>query len=170
MPRPDSSKVFSYFLRYIDQVEENDLMPALKNQAASFTEFLNSIPADKRLYRYAEGKWSIQEVLQHIIDCERIFAYRALCFSRKETQPLPGFEEDLYADNSNADNRKWDDLVEEFKAVRKTTEMLFASFSKEQLQATGVASGNPNYVLALGFIMAGHVNHHQKVMKERYLQ
>lgn len=169
MPRPDNTRVFPYFVRYIDQVEEDDLMTALRNQASSFITFLAGIPESKRLFRYADDKWSIHEVLQHIIDTERIFAYRALCFSRKETQPLPGFDENTYADNSAADSRRWDDLVEEFKAVRKTTEILFASFTAEQLEAEGIASGNPNYVLALGFIMAGHVNHHAKVIKERYL-
>ncbi len=169
MPRPDASKVYSYFLRYIDQVEEDDLMTAFQNQSVAAAAFLDSIPAEKRLFRYAEGKWSIQEVLLHMIDTERIFAYRALCFARKETQALPGFDENLYADNSNADNRDWDNLVEEFKAVRKSTEILFASFTEEQLQAQGVASGNPNYVLALGFIAVGHINHHVKVVKERYL-
>jgi hypothetical protein len=169
MPRPDNSRIYPYFIRYIDQVEEDDLMTALHNQASSFEAFLLGIPDSKRLFRYAEGKWSIQEVLQHIIDSERIFAYRALCFSRKETQPLPGFDENTYADNSAADSRHWNDLVEEFKTVRKSTEILFASFTPEHLEAGGFANGNPNYVLALGFIMAGHVNHHAKVIKERYL-
>lgn len=169
MPRPDTSRIFSYFVRYIDQVEEDDVMTALRNQSITFPAFLKSIPAEKRLYRYAEGKWSIQEVLLHIIDSERIFAYRALCFARKETQPLPGFDENLYADNSNADHRNWDDLVEEFVTVRKSNEILFASFSPSQLEAEGIASDNPNYVLAIGFIMAGHVNHHTKVIRDRYL-
>jgi hypothetical protein len=169
MPRPDLTRVMEYFHRYINQVKEDDLSSALQIQTISFNAFLQSIPESKTGYRYAEGKWSIKEVLQHIIDTERIFAYRALCFSRNEASELPGFDENSYSDNSAADKRQWDDLVEEFAAVRKATELLFSSFNQEQIERNGVASGNPNYVLGIGFIIAGHVEHHQRILKERYL-
>src|SRR5687767_12428454 len=169
MPRPDLSRVPAYFHVYINQVSETELMDALKNQSSSFIQFLEDMPAEKRDFRYAEGKWTIKELLQHIIDAERVFSYRALCFARKDDTPLPSFDENVYADNSKAGNRNWDDLVNEFKAVRRSTEILFRSFDKEQLESGGIASGNPNYVMAIGFILAGHVNHHVKVIKERYL-
>lgn len=169
MPRPDLSRIPGYFHRYINEVKENDLADALKNQAQSFKTYLHSIPADKRDYRYAEGKWSIKELLQHIIDTERIFAYRALCIARKETASLPGFDENTYADNSKAAQRNWSDLTEEFAVVRHATEMLFSSFDKEQLEQSGIASGKSIYVAGIGFILAGHVAHHQKIIAERYL-
>jgi uncharacterized damage-inducible protein DinB len=169
MPRPDLTRVPDYYHNYINQAEGDDLMKVLQKQTRSFEEFLNEIPKSKRNYRYAEGKWTIKELLQHIIDAERIFAYRALCFARKDATPLPSFEENSYASNSKAEKRKWKDLVKEFEAVRRSTEILFDSFDDEQLETAGTASGKSNYVLAIGFIIAGHANHHIKIMKERYL-
>src|SRR6476660_1020172 len=102
MPRPDLTRVPDHFHKYINQVEEDDLVKAFKKQTRSFLKFLDEIPKNKRGYRYAEDKWTIKEVLQHIIDAERIFAYRALCFARKDATPLPGFDENSYAANSKA--------------------------------------------------------------------
>jgi hypothetical protein len=169
MPRPNLSRVPEYYHRYINQVAENDLLKAFVKQTPLFISFLRKIPASKRNYRYAKGKWSIKEVLQHVIDTERVFAYRTLCFSRQDATPLPSFDENLYGDNAKATRRKWNDMVEEFKAVRKSTEILFRSFDKQQLDSSGIASGKPVYVLGLGFIIAGHVQHHINVIKERYL-
>jgi hypothetical protein len=168
MPRPDLTRVPEYYHRYINQVPENDLMTALENQTGSFIKLLKKIPAEKVNYRYAKGKWTIKEVLQHIIDTERVFAYRALCFARGESAPLPSFDENLYADNSKASKRDWKDLIEEFKAVRQSTYYLFDSLDKKQLDSTGVASGNPVYVLGLCYIVVGHVHHHVNILKERY--
>ena len=170
MPRPELSRVPEWYHVYINQVNENELMDALQKQTPAFTRFLEDLPEEKRNYRYEAGKWTIKEMLQHIIDAERIFAYRGLCFARKDTTPLPGFDENSYADNSRADKRDWDELVEEFKTVRKSTEILFGSFDNEQLESAGTASGKSNYARAIGFILVGHVNHHVKVIKERYLE
>jgi hypothetical protein len=167
--RPDLSRVGTSFHNYINQVAEDDLMEAFEKQSASFVRFLETIPTEKYDYRYADGKWSIREVLQHIIDAERVFAYRALRFARKDATPLPGFDENLFAANSKADARNWDKLVEEFKVVRRSSELLFQSFDREQLEANGISSNNPNYVLALGFVIVGHAAHHQRITKERYL-
>jgi hypothetical protein len=169
MPRPDLTRVPEYYHRYINQVPENNLMAAFKNQTDSFIKFLKKIPEAKRNYRYAKGKWTIKEVLQHMIDSERIFAYRGLCIARQEANPLPGFDENDYAANAKPAKRDWDEMIEEFKAVRKSTEILFGSFDKQQLNSTGTASGKPVYVLGIGFIIAGHINHHVNVIKERYL-
>lgn len=169
MPRPDLTRVPEYYHIYISQIEGDDLMIALKNQTRSFEKFLKEIPKKKRNYSYAEGKWTIKEVLQHIIDAERVFAYRALCFARKDVTPLPSFDENNYAANSKADQRKWKDIVNEFRSVRQSTEDLFCSFDDEQLETNGTASGKSNYVMGIGFIIAGHANHHIKVTKERYL-
>lgn len=167
--RPDFSRVGPSFHNYINQVTEDDLLEAFEKQSAAFIRFLETIPAEKYDYRYADGKWSIREVLQHIIDAERVFAYRALRFARKDATPLPGFDENLFAANAKADKRSWDKLVEEFKVVRRSSELMFQSFDNDQLQSNGISSNYPNYVLALGFVIVGHAVHHQKITKERYL-
>jgi len=169
MPKPDFSRVPPFFHPYIKQVTEDDVLQALKNQAPSFIRFLTSIPAGKRNYRYAEGKWTLQEMLQHIIDTERIFAYRALCIARKEKASLPGFDEREYAAHSKASNRNWNNLIEEFAVVRDSTILLFQSFDAEQLESEGMASEKPIYVLGIGFTIAGHVNHHKNIIEDRYL-
>ena len=124
---------------------------------------------DKSTCAYAEGKWTLKEMLQHIIDTERIFAYRALAIARKETATLPGFDENLYADNSNANSRTWDNLTQEIKAVRNSTKILFESFTEEMLQNNGNFSSSNGSANTLGFIIVGHVYHHIKIAKERYL-
>ena len=169
MPRPDLQKVPKFYHNYINQVPENELATAFKKESPAFIQFLENIPADKRNFRYAAGKWSIKEVLQHIVDAERIFAYRALRFARKDATPLPGFEENDYAANAKTENRNWNDLVEEFKVVRRSSEILFGSFDEEQLNASGISSNHSNYVLAFGYIIIGHANHHRNVIRERYL-
>jgi DinB superfamily len=169
MPRPDLSRIPEWFHGYINEVKEKNLMEALSNQSAYLFKFLKKIPAAKHNYRYAKGKWTIKEVIQHLIDAERVFAYRAMCVARKEEQNLPSFDENIYADNSKASKRNWDDLLEEFKALRKATELLYASFDKAQLDASGTSNNNPIYVNAICFVTVGHVEHHVRVLKERYL-
>ncbi len=169
MPRPDLATIPEWYHRYVNQVEGNDLVAAMKKQTPAIFRFLNSISPEKRNYRYGKEKWTIKEVLQHIIDAERVFAYRGLCIARKETVSLPSFDENDYADNSKAKKRDWADMIEELKAVRRSTEILFGSFDKEQLSTVGIANNNPVSVLAIGFILVGHINHHIKVTKERYL-
>lgn len=169
MPRPDLNRVPEFYHGYIKKVKEDDLAAALRNSGSSFISFLHSIPAEKRNYRYAAGKWTIKEAVQHVIDSERVFSYRALRFSRKDTTPLPSFDENLFAQNAKAENRSWDDLIHEFAALRKATELMFSSFNIDQLEGEGIASGSPIYVLGIGFICAGHVNHHRQVIEERYL-
>src|SRR4249919_1976815 len=169
MPRPDLTRVPEFYHNYIKQVPENDLMTAFKNQTPAVIHFFQNIPADKIDYAYAEGKWTIKEMLQHLIDAERVFTYRALRFARKDDTPLPGFDENLFADTAKADKRNWNDIVEEFTALRRSSEAMFASFDNEQLEAEGNASGKSIYVLAIGYIVAGHVNHHCQIIKERYL-
>jgi DinB superfamily len=169
MARPDLSRAPEYSHVYINQVREDDLMAALHTQTPMFVQFLETLPVVKRDHRYAEGKWTIKEMLQHILDAERIFAYRALCFARKDTTSLPSFDENLYADNSKAGKRNWDELVEEFKWARLSNEIMFGSFDNEQLETTGTANNRSMYVLAVGFTLVGHVAHHLKVIKEKYL-
>lgn len=167
--RPDLSRVGAWYHNYINLVPEDEITEAFKNESVSFVRFLETIPADKYDYRYAEDKWTIKEVLQHIIDSERVFAYRALRFARKDATALPGFDENQFAAAAKADTRSWDKLVEEFKVVRRSSELLFNSFDEEQLESNGISSNSPNYVLAVGFIIIGHAMHHQKIVREKYL-
>ena len=169
MPKPLLASYPVYFQKYVSQVPEEDLLTAFQNQLPIIKEFLSKINEEKSAYAYAEGKWTLKEVLQHIIDTERIFNYRALCISRKETTSLPGFDENDYAANSNGNARKWQDMVEEFLTVRKGTEIMFTSFTAEMLETSGLSNNNPATVNSIGFTTLGHFYHHKKVMEERYL-
>lgn len=145
------------------------MLAAIDELGKDFTAAMSDIPASKHDFAYAPGKWTLKEVFQHVIDTERILAYRALCFARKESQSLPGFDENSYAAVSKAAKRQWKDLSEEFGLVRKASICLFRSFDSEQMEAGGVANGSPLYVAGLGFILAGHCQHHLNIIKERYL-
>jgi hypothetical protein len=169
MPSPDLSRVPSYYHNYIKKVGQDDLTEALQDHQISLVSYLEALPDERWSYRYAEGKWSIKEMVQHIIDADRIFAYRALTFARQDKTPLPGFEENDYATVSEADRREPESLLAELKLVQASTVALFASFSPNQLQSEGIANGNPVYVEAIGFIMVGHSLHHLSILKERYI-
>src|SRR5450432_244287 len=157
------------FLNYISKAQDADVIKSIRHNTKAFEKLLKHIPPKKRKYAYAEGKWTIKELLQHVIDAERVFTYRAVTFSRKDGTQLPGFDENNWAANAQTAHRSWLDLVKEFKALRKATECLFESFTEDQLLATGTASSHPINALALGFICAGHVAHHMQVLRERYL-
>jgi hypothetical protein len=170
MPCPDLSRMPEYYHKYINQVKEDDLVIALRNNTSSFLFMLEMIPTEKLDYRYAEGKWTIKEVLQHIIDTERVFTYRALRFARKDNTPLPGFDQDIFAANAKADKRKWNELVDEFTSLRRATELMFGSFDDAQLESAGTATNVSMYVLGVGYIIVGHCIHHMNILKEKYLE
>jgi hypothetical protein len=169
MSKPLTTDYPEYFGRYINQVPEVDLEQAFYNQRKIVPAFLSSITEDKSLHTYAEGKWTLREMLQHIIDTERIFNYRALCISRKESVSLPSFDENFYATNSNANRRNWQSLIDEFFHVRISTEDLYKSFTEEMLEQKGIANNKSINVASIGFISIGHVYHHKQVIEERYL-
>jgi len=154
---------------YIKAIENVELLEELEISLHDFIKFVQNIPLEKFDYRYAEGKWTIKDIIQHIIDAERIFSYRALRISRNDKTPLPGFEENEFVKNTNANNRNIQELLTEFSAVRHSNLFLFKSFSQEQLTKMGVVSDNDVSVRALGFLIIGHQKHHQKVFQERYL-
>lgn len=159
----------SFFKGYIQALENVHLIEELEICLHDFIKFIQNIPMDKFEYSYAEGKWTIKEIIQHIIDTERILSYRALRFSRKDTTPLSSFNENEYVMHSNAKNRNLQELLSELSAVRQATLALYKSFSQEQLKLLGIASDNEVSVRALGFIIIGHQKHHQKIFTERYL-
>ncbi|TBX64816.1 DinB family protein [Flavobacterium silvisoli] len=159
-----------YYADYISQVsEEYSLTEELEISVHRLIKFVQNIPLDKFDYRYAEGKWTIKDILQHLIDAERIFAYRALRFGRNDLTPLASFDENDYVNVANANNRSIQDLLTELLVVRQATLALFKSFTEVELMRIGTASNNPMSVRALGFVIIGHQNHHQRVFQERYL-
>lgn len=159
-----------FYAGYIQVLENVQLMDELEISIHDFIKFVQDIPMDKFDFRYAEGKWTIKDIIQHLIDAERVFSYRALRISRNDKTPLSGFEENGYVDNANANSRNLQDLLTEMAAVRQSTLSLFKSFSQEQLLRIGIASGNEVSVRAIAFIIIGHQKHHQKIFKERYLE
>jgi uncharacterized damage-inducible protein DinB len=166
----DLSRVGAWYHNYIKQIAEADIISAFDNKVYNLTSYFSNIPPEKHEYRYAEGKWTIKEVLQHIIDAERIFVYRALRFARKDSIQLPGFDENMYAENSKASSRSWNDLIKEFDLTRQSTEFFFRSLDDDQLDANGISSGSPIYVKALGYITLGHAMHHKQILNDRYLR
>jgi hypothetical protein len=164
------NKVPEFYHNYIRQVAHLTLAEALTQHGTELPELLHDVAEEKWVYRYAPGKWSIKEVVQHIIDAERIFCYRALSFARGEKAALPGFDENEYAAAARADNRTKTSLLQEFNVVQQGSSLLFASFDEAQLAAAGTANNNSIYVEAIGYIVAGHCRHHIQVLRERYLQ
>lgn len=167
--RPHESDIPSYYLNYTKLAEGNDLIKILGEIKNSTLELLSKIPVTKEDYTYAEGKWSIKQVLSHIIDSERVFAYRALRFSRMDSAKLSGFDENVYAEHCNAAERGLSDIRDEYSAVRDSTIHLYNYMTSDMLDFKGVANEVSISARAIGWIIAGHNVHHCKVIKERYL-
>ncbi len=146
-----------------------DIVKGLKQNLDTLVSFYESIPLVKHDYAYAEDKWTVKDILLHIIDTERIFAYRALRIARQDKTPLAGFDQDDYVASGNTNVRSLENLIEEYKSVRQSTISLYESFNSSELMEIGEASGFPISVRALGYIITGHENHHNQVIKERYL-
>lgn len=160
----------AFYSSYISQVsDEFSLLEELEIAVHRLRNFAQNIPMDKYDYQYEVGKWTIKDILQHLIDCERIFNYRALRFARKDKTLLPGFDEDDFANAAEGSKRSIRDLLTELAIVRESTLCLFKAFSDEVLLQKGTASGSEMSVRALGFIIIGHQNHHQRIFEERYL-
>jgi hypothetical protein len=168
MKRSDIIPMPEYHERYINLTEDLELIDvlvkSLNDLEALDLSFLNEI-GDKA---YAPGKWTVKEVLQHLIDCERIFNYRTLLFARNDKTPVPGFDQDYYVKTSNAGTRTVNSLVDELKSVRRSTISLFGSFNDTQLKRKGISWKYEMSVLAMGFTIAGHQIHHFNILRERY--
>ena len=169
MPRPAVTDAAPFYHGYINLVKPDDIRQIISNYSALLKEFYNSLPDEKADYAYAVGKWTVKELLQHIIDAERVFCYRALRFARKDSTPLPGFDEKSFAANSMAAARTLSSLKEEFNALRTATDLLLQSFNNEQLNSSGTASNHYITVNAIAFIIYGHILHHKNILEERYL-
>ena len=165
----NSSEYNSYYGTYIELVGDVTLIDGLKKGLSETISFLTTIPVNKLEYRYAEGKWTIKEIVRHIIDTERIFAYRALRFARNDETSLPGFDQDEYIIPAKANSQNLDSLLEEYKANRLATLAMFVNFTDAMLKGIGEASNSPMSARATGFITIGHEKHHCNIIRERYL-
>ena len=167
--RPASGEYAPFYAGYVGSVPDGDLIEILSQQRTEATQLFGAIDEARSRFRYAPGKWTIAEVLGHIIDAERVFTYRALTFARGDASHLPSFDENAWAATSNAGARTMKSLLEEYSAVRAATIALFRSFGPAEIARTGVASKNPISVRAILYIVAGHERHHLRILRERYL-
>lgn len=167
--RPAKGDYNEYYQGYIDLIKGDDIFRILVEQNIDSQNVLNSFPENKGNFRYAEGKWTVKEVIGHMMDVERIFAYRALCIARGETAPLPSMDQNVYAANGNFNKRQLFDLNYEYRLLRESNILLFGGFDKSVLQNRGTASGYEVTVLALMFMTVGHEKHHLNVLMERYI-
>lgn len=168
MRRPTSDEYHSFFETYISKVTGVDFMSYINDQAVSTTALLRTLSAEQWDYRYAEDKWSIREVIIHMVDTEQIFAYRALRIARHDKTPLPGFEQNDYVPYYEAASRSSESIIEAYEAVRKVTLTQFKNFSDEMLDQVGTVSGHAASARAFGFMIAGHELHHLDVLKDKY--
>jgi uncharacterized damage-inducible protein DinB len=167
--RPQQDEYALYYGKYVELVPSGDFLEILRDQCRDLVNLLSPLTEDQAEFRYAQGKWSIKEVLGHVIDAERIFAYRLLRIARGDNTPLPGFEQDGYITNGNFSDRKLSDLLEEFSAVREATICLVRSLGQEAWLRRGIASQKEVSVFALAFIIAGHERHHRIILEKQYL-
>lgn len=168
MTKPSSSEYAPYYEGYVSLVDP-DVMAMLDGQPAELRSLIQALPEEKGGYAYADGKWTIKELLSHIIDGERMFAYRVLRISRGDATPIEGFDQDPYIEHSHANERSFVNLIEEFSLSREANMLMFRNLNEADWSRMGVASDNPVSARALAWIMAGHVRHHIDVLKERYL-
>lgn len=169
MNRPNTSEFAPYYARYIDLVPDEPVVSFLKNQMDATLEFLRKIPAEKWTYAYAPEKWTLAESWIHVIDTERIFAYRALRVARGDSTPLPGFDQNDYVPNANAQNRTAASIITEFATVRAATLSLLENCNEKMWLERGRASNNPVSTRSLAYMIAGHVQHHINITNKRYL-
>lgn len=166
--RPPDTEYPPFFAGYVSLVPEPDVIAVLESQPAELAKLSSNVPADREKFRYAEEKWTIREVVGHIVDVERVFGYRAFCISRGEQAPLPAFDENEYITHSHYDRQRLGDLVSEFAALRDGNLRFLRQLENNDWGRLGTANNNPASVRALAFIMAGHVRHHFAVMRDRY--
>jgi uncharacterized damage-inducible protein DinB len=169
MSRPDTNEYAPFYAGYVSHVPEGDILTILEQGAQATTSLLKGLSPSQANFRYAPGKWSVKEVLGHVIDAERIFAYRALRFSRGDQTPVPGFEQEGYIQHGNFGARSLSDLIAEFETVRQSTLFLLRNLDDAAWQRRGTASGAEVSVRALAYITAGHEIHHREILRTRYL-
>ena len=169
LSRPAATEYAPYYQKYVGLVPEGDILDLLEQQLGDTVHLLGSVSEERAAHRYAEGKWSVKEVVGHMVDTERVFAYRALCFARGDAGPLPGFEQDDFVAHGGFDARALRDLVGEFVHVRRANLHMLRGLSPEAWARDGVASNARVTVRALPYIIAGHERHHVELLRAKYL-
>jgi uncharacterized damage-inducible protein DinB len=169
MNRPEKTEYDAYYEKYVSLVEEPDIVAALENQTGELQNLLAEIAEEKSFHAYAEGKWTIKELVGHMIDGERIFAYRALRIGRADRTPIEGFEQDGYIENANFNERTLTELTEELLLLRRANNLFFKNLSETAWLRIGTASDATVSVRALAYIMVGHIRHHTNILRTRYL-
>lgn len=167
--KPQANESSEYFKRYINLVETENIVAALKNQLIDTEQFVREWPENKWDHAYAEGKWTLKEVLIHMMDAERILAYRALRIARNDATSLPGFDQDEFTPFMNAANRSVESIMREYRAVRMATIALVENLDDVALSRIGTASNDPASPLAMAFVIAGHEIHHMNIVREKYV-
>ena len=167
--RPEANEYAPYYEKYVSLVPDADVVETLRRQSEEVSALLAGIAEERAGHAYAPGKWSIKQVVGHVIDAERIFAYRALVIARGERQPLPGMDQDEYMAGSDFDARTLADLAEEFSHLRRSNVLMLRGLNEAAWSRRGVASDNEVTVRALAYIIAGHAAHHVQVLRTRYL-
>jgi len=168
MTRPAESDYSPAHASYVALVPEDDIMSAMEQQSSAMQKVLASLDEAKAAYRYAEGKWSVKEVIGHMVDAERIMGYRALAVARGEAQPLPGFDEKAYVEHASFDDWKLGDLAEEYALARRANIVFFKNLRAEAWERRGIANNAPVSVNGLAYVIVGHERHHLQVLRERY--
>jgi len=166
---PDRTEAVAYYFTYLVQVPQGNICGLLAAKGDNALHLLPGISEQRSLYRYAPGKWSIRDVVNHLSDTERLFVFRAFWFARGFESPLPSFDQSIAVSAARADDRSWRSVVEELRAVRAGTLAFFRSLPAEAWARRGIASDNPFTVRALAYLAVGHVTHHTKILHERYL-
>jgi hypothetical protein len=170
LERPSADEYAPYMAGYVASVPDGDIFEILARQGAAFPAFLQSIGEDRANYRYADGKWTVKEMIGHVNDTERVFSYRALRFARADETPLASFDQDRYVPEGRFDKRTLASLADEFAHLRAATLDLYYHLDNDALARRGTASGFTVSVRAMAFVIAGHVAHHERMLRERYLQ
>ena len=169
MNRPSKNEYAEYYETYVSLVTETDIVAAMQSQLDEAEQLFAEISEEKSLFAYAEDKWTIKEVIGHLIDAEKIFSYRALRISRADKTPIEGFEQNDYVENANFNQIKLADLIEELELARKSTVLFFSNLTDEAWLRIGTSNDLPVSVRALAFMMVGHIRHHFNILRERYL-
>ena len=168
MARPTETEYASAYQTYVSHAPEEEILPAMRSQIDALDLLLDRVPPERETFAYAEGKWTIRQVVGHLIDGERVFGYRALCIARGETQDLPGFDENEYMPNAPYEHVELEELLSEFRLVRLSNIAMLRTLDEPAWMRVGLANGAPVSVRALAYIMVGHARHHMGVLRERY--
>ena len=167
--KPESNEYHEFYAGYVAKVIDEDIRMFLENQNQDICTFLKNVLPEKVNYAYSEGKWTIKQLVRHLVDAERVFGYRAMCIARKDTTKLPGFDEGDYMEAADDSKNSYHDLIHEFESLRVSNIRMIDNFTEQCFTRVGNANGSDISVRAIIYIMAGHVAHHKKIIQERYL-